>query len=166
MHWMTRMRKSGLVGSACALALIAAGCGTFGTADKKESAEYAEVRQVPRTAEYTVFGPHRLRAVIAITGLPEGTSEENIEAARAGTYNGPVVWTLEGGFTFGTNAHRALEPKVTVGKSKPEQVEIVLTVVPPKEEVTGIIITRAPIRATFTASPQAQFRVRVVEDKK
>lgn len=151
------------IGTLC-VAFFVAGCGTFSGGGDEDGTE-AEIRQVPGRAEYTIFGPHRLRAVLSITGLPDGTSEEAEAAARAGTYDGPVVWTLQGGFTFGTTVHRALEPQVTVGKSKPEQVEILLKVVPPSEEVTGITITRAPIQKTFNASPQARFRVRVVEDK-
>ncbi len=165
MNLKKHMTRSGLRGIAFSIALIACGCGTLGSGESQGD-EYAELRQVPGKAEYTVFGPHRLRALILITGLPEGTPEETAAAARAGSYNGPVVWTLQGGFTFGTNAHRLLEPQVTVGKSKPEQVEIILTVVPPSEEVAGIIITRAPFTATINASPQATFRVRVVEQKK
>lgn len=146
--------------------LGAAGCGTFslpGGGDKDETP--VEIRQVPGQAEYTIFGPHRLRAVLTITGLPEGASEEDEAAARQGTYSGPVVWTIQGVFTFGTDAHKALTPEITVGKSKPEHVEILLKVVPPPEEVARITITRVPITASFTASPQTKFQVRVVESK-
>jgi hypothetical protein len=146
------------------IALLAFGCGTFGDSGKSDGTE-VEVRQIPGKAEYTVFGPHRLRAILAITGLPEGASEEDAAAARAGGYTGPVQWTLGGEFTFGTSAHRILEPVITVNNSKPEHVDILLTVITPAEEITNITITRAVLNASFTASPQATFRVRVEEKK-
>jgi len=145
------------------IAFLICGCGTLGGGN--DDSMEAEIRQIPGKAEYTVFGPHRLRGLISISGLPEGTSEESTAAARAGSYEGSVVWTFQGGFTFGTASHKVLEPKVTVGKSKPETVEILLTVVPPAEEVTTITISRAPVTASITASPQAKFRVQVVESK-
>lgn len=164
MYWTSRMTKTEVRLITLLMALIMCGCGTFEGGSKSEGLE-AEIRQVPGKAEYTVFGTHRLRAYISVTGLPEGATEEDTAAARTGTYAGLVVWSLQGAFTFGTDAHRVLEPKVTVSKSKPEQVEILLTVVPPSEEVAGITITRAPISASITASPQAKFRVVIVEDK-
>ncbi len=164
MYWITPMTKTELRLTALLLALIMCGCGTFDSGGKSEDLE-AEIRQVPGKAEYTVFGTHRLRAFISVAGLPEGATEEDNAAARAGTYTGPVVWSLQGAFTFGTDAHRVLDPKVTVSKSKPEQVEILLTVVPPSEEVASITITRVPVSASITASPQAKFRVLIAESK-
>lgn len=164
MYWITPMTKTHVRLTTLLIALILSGCGTFDGGSASDDLE-AEIRQVPGKAEYTVFGTHRLRAYISVTGLPEGATEEDTAAARAGTYTGPVVWSLQGAFTFGTDAHRVLEPKVTVSKSKPEQVEILLTVVPPSEEVAGITITRAPISASITASPQAKFRVFIAESK-
>jgi hypothetical protein len=139
------------------------GCNTF---SKPEDETLAEIRQIPGRAEYAVFGPHRFRGGLAITGLPENASEESIAAAQAGTYNGPVVWALNGSFTFGNDSYRVLEPTITVGKSMPERVNILLTVVPPLEEVPRITVTQVPVEATVMASPQAQFTVRVQESKK
>ena len=165
MYWNRVMKTTQRPFTTLCIALLACSCGTLGSKGKSDNTN-VDVRQVPGKAEYVIFGPHRLRAGVAITGLPEGSSEEDMAAARAGAYNGPVLWTLQGTFTFGTSAHRILEPVVTVSKSMPEQVDILLTVIPPPEEVAQITMMRAHLNATITASPQAKFHVRVEEKKR
>lgn len=146
---------------ACAAiaALAGFGCETIGGPETLD----AEVRPIPGLAEYAVLGPHRLRGVLSITGLPEGAPEADIQAAREGRYTGAVVWQLQATFTVGSGGYRVPEPEVTIKKSNPEQVDILIALEAPVDQFATLTITRVPVVATLTATPQAQFNVRVIE---